>query len=1822
VTVVSDENGVATAELRSNAVIGNFSVTAVISGTDLTVLYSLTILDLYLSPSGSDTSNDCRNAGSPCKTLSYTLMKAVRGAGILLTAGDHWITSNMSISLNDISLSGGWNSDFTQQSGYAYLRGTSYEVLVNRRGVIFENMVFIEMYWVAISSTGSASFINSASVNNTIGIINNGSLTLLNSTISGNRSTGLTNSGTATIINSTLAGNIGNAISQGSSSASVILQNSIIGPQQACSITYGVVQSKGYNILSSDCAKPASKMSSDYVGDARVSELINKTYHALIPGSPAIDAIDPGAPGSFCPATDQRGVPRPTGARCDIGAYEYTVPGAAAVIFVRSGSQQNIGLLQEPIVPLQVQVMDAVGAPVAGVHVTFTAPSSGPSGSFNGSLTKTNQTDDNGIAAPKGYRANSISGSYTMQVSSPGLPPLTISLNNSSGLYVSVNNGNDTSNNCRSSAAPCKTISTAISNASPWDSILIASGNYSASNLTISKNLYLSGGWNESYTVQNGISLSETTNTSIRHMTINSPAVVSIDRLDFSGGNNMVYNAGTLRVSNGSFRKGCVGLYNTGNLNLYNVTIYSNYCPSNTASGIYNASGQTVITNVTIANNYGLQIDNYYTKSVIGAGIWNYSGSVIAKNSIITNNRGNHGFDCAGKISSAGNNLVGIADGCKWEVADGDLIGTLRKPIDARLAALSTSENGPFVRPLLIDSLAIDAGNLSVCPSQDQRGQTRPLNSGCDIGAYEGSVSGVPAANAVTFDAETYSRWPGKLLCSSPNTSCTGARDLDADSAHQHAIGFFEFLVSQHGRNGIEGAGYPAISTVHYGSYFKNAFWTNYGFQMVYGNGFSKADDVAAHEMTHGITSSTSNLFYYYQSGAINESLSDLWGEYYDQKTAGGNDSDAVKWLIGEDLSIGALRSMKNPPAYKDPDKMISAYYYKGPNDNGGVHSNSGINNKAVYLMVDGGSFNNRTVRALGWEKTAALYYYAQTRLLTSASDYKDLYYALDQTCTALIGTADGMTADDCKQVNNAINAVQMNRSPVADYNPDAPDCPTGMTKFPTNLFYEDFEKGLSEWEFVARVGNNRWGLLPGKYSSEYATSGMYALYGDDNDTNTSTRTSDTFAAMKNGIYIPLGSPVMLHFNHAFGFVWASSYSGDTYSMDGGVIEYTIDNGETWKDAKALFSGGKNYGGTLYSDSWYKNPLKGRSAFTRDSRGYVSSRYNLATLAGKTVRFRWRMGTGYVSEWYNFGWAIDDVRMYRCIGAPARPALLSPATGSLTTNYQPRLDWKDAANVHRYELQVALDSAFSNIYFTDANLSRSEYQFTSDLPYNTRYYWRVRNINEIDQISTWSPVWSFRTALLPAEITAPEVGSVPDSLRPEFKWNPSPDASSYTLVVSTYANYASPLINTTVKDIRYQPTRNLPINKKLYWRVRANGANTSAWRTATFTSPYPPPAPVLTSPAHNTRIYSYTPTLSWKASVPAAAAPPLDFYHIQVDDNADFSSPLYDMPDLDSMSFTIPENLLHNQRFYWRVRAVNTSGQYAWWATRSFSTALFAPEITAPAAGTVPDSLRPGFEWSVSPDAVSYTLVVSAYSNYSSPLLNVTVNGTSFTPTKNLPVNKKLYWRVRANGTNPSAWTASTFTSPNPLPAPTIVSPVNAQRMKTLAPELKWKPTTAPTFAYYHLQVSASADFTSPLLYEEQNYLSASFQIPDDLEPDRKYYWRVKAVNTNQQYAWWSSVFFIIPIQTPQLLSPTPGQVIAEPKPAFDWTDVPSAESYSIVISSYADFSSPLINTKVTSSEYTASKVLPRGKTLYWRVRANGSTGAGAWTLVQKFKIQ
>jgi bacillolysin len=626
---------------------------------------------------------------------------------------------------------------------------------------------------------------------------------------------------------------------------------------------------------------------------------------------------------------------------------------------------------------------------------------------------------------------------------------------------------------------------------------------------------------------------------------------------------------------------------------------------------------------------------------------------------------------------------------------------------------------------------------ISAPEALDQRGVTRPGGAACDIGAYEGSVPADLEMRTTTFTAKNAHILPGYKMCDQSQPACTGGVDPQADSAQSYAIDAFNYFLSRYGRNGADDNALPVIATVHYQTDYDNSFWN--GEQMVFGDshGWARADDVVAHEFSHGITENTSKLFYYYQSGAINESLSDMWGEFVDQTNAKGTDNGTVRWQIGEDISgLGAIRNMQNPPAFGQPDSTKSRYYYQGWQDNGGVHVNSGVNNKAVYLLTDGGTFNKRTVSALGITKVSDIYYEVETHLLTSASDYANLYYALYQGCLNLRGGSAGITQADCQQVQNAIDAVRMNFAPEASYNPEAIACPKGQATGPAlMIFNDDMEHGLGNW---TTPFYSEW-----VYSTGFATSGERMWWGRDDFNN-----NESSLQMSSVIALPAKVASYLYFNHAYDFEYGGYYSPATKKYyDGGVLEYSLDGG-AWKDAGPLFGSGKKYDGKLSAN--YQNPLGGRKAYSGISHGYVSSRYNLSSLAGHTVSFRWRIGTDEMNS--VLGWFLDDVQIYTCQGAPSKPSLTAPANKALVASYTPMLDWKDlTVNFHHYQVQVATSSAFSTLVIDQNNLPVSNFTPTTPLAPNTIFYWRVRAFNAVGVAGAWSKVYSFHTPM-PASI--------------------------------------------------------------------------------------------------------------------------------------------------------------------------------------------------------------------------------------------------------------------------------------------------------------------------------------------------------------------------------------------------------------------------------------------------------------------------------------
>jgi Zn-dependent metalloprotease len=243
------------------------------------------------------------------------------------------------------------------------------------------------------------------------------------------------------------------------------------------------------------------------------------------------------------------------------------------------------------------------------------------------------------------------------------------------------------------------------------------------------------------------------------------------------------------------------------------------------------------------------------------------------------------------------------------------------------------------------------------------------------------ALMGEPAKRRSIYTANQTEDLPGDLVRTEGSAP---SKDVAVDEAYDGLGATYDFYWDVYGRNSIDDEGLPLDATVHYGQDYDNAFWN--GERMVFGDGdgdlfnrFTVSVDVIGHELTHGVTEDEAKLTYLYQPGALNESVSDVFGsliKQYSQKQT----AKQADWLIGEGLFTKkvkgvALRSMKAPgTAYddpvlgKDPQPAHMKDYVRTNGDNGGVHINSGIPNHAFYLVATGLGGN-------AWEKAGHIWY-------------------------------------------------------------------------------------------------------------------------------------------------------------------------------------------------------------------------------------------------------------------------------------------------------------------------------------------------------------------------------------------------------------------------------------------------------------------------------------------------------------------------------------------------------------------------------------------------------------------------------------------------------------------------------------------------------------------------------------------------------------------------------------------------------------------------------------------------------------------------------
>lgn len=290
------------------------------------------------------------------------------------------------------------------------------------------------------------------------------------------------------------------------------------------------------------------------------------------------------------------------------------------------------------------------------------------------------------------------------------------------------------------------------------------------------------------------------------------------------------------------------------------------------------------------------------------------------------------------------------------------------------------------------------------------------------IDAHNGSIRLVlpgifDGRNRNTYGCSGATSASGCRLLLTENQTTSG--DSDADNTHRYVGNTYDFYFQKDNRLGMNNRDGLIKSYTNIPCQRPNAYWDGTSINFCHG---MMTQDIVSHEYTHGVTQYSANLGGSNQSGALNESISDIFASNVDGNWTVGEDS-----VIGRERSSHAIRDMSNPARLGDPDKLFSKNYSCSSSDSGGVHKNSGVTSKAVYLLTDGSTFNGCTISGIGRDKAQKIEYLMLTQYLPSSANFRNFYDGMNSACGELYGK----DSTECKQVDYAMKAVEIDQQPL-----------------------------------------------------------------------------------------------------------------------------------------------------------------------------------------------------------------------------------------------------------------------------------------------------------------------------------------------------------------------------------------------------------------------------------------------------------------------------------------------------------------------------------------------------------------------------------------------------------------------------------------------------------------------------------------------------------------------------------------------------------------------------------------------------------------------
>jgi Zn-dependent metalloprotease len=580
----------------------------------------------------------------------------------------------------------------------------------------------------------------------------------------------------------------------------------------------------------------------------------------------------------------------------------------------------------------------------------------------------------------------------------------------------------------------------------------------------------------------------------------------------------------------------------------------------------------------------------------------------------------------------------------------------------------------------------------------------------------------------------------------------------------------YNFYASAFGRDSYDALGKTMRTVLLVNDQCPNAYWN--GSTTNYCPGFDE-DDVVSHEWSHAYTEYTHGLIYSYQSGALNEAYSDIFGETVDLLNgvdgSGGSDNvnhaqysdvngqfaktgGGERFQLGEDFqglnqpAAGILRDMYTPTAFGNPDKVSSANYSCGSTDNGGVHNNSGVPNHAYALSVDGGTFNGQTINGIGLTKAAPIWFRAESVYQTPTTNFAAHQQAIETSCSDLVGkdiyvlktnttsrtvSAEKITLQDCQEVHKAMLAVEMsapttqcNFPPLLD--PATPEVCQGAA----TILSEDWEGGsLNGWTLLS-VGekadaagnivanpdwpNTNW-TIRGNLPDGRPGKAAFALDSTGGSCAAGGDISGHFAIISPAINVPSGATrLQLSFDH---------YVETETGFDGGNLLVKVNNGSftlmpqdkyIFNKPNAALNPAVNPGGNASTD-----PKAGEDAWTGSNistgkGSWGTTIVDLSSLAhpGDTIQLKYDFGQDGCGG--ATGWFLDNVRVFNC------PALAPPVLslgGDYTnpdTDGSYTLNWTRPAGASGPDLLQVSNTSCGPLFSDDAENGLGNWTTTTE----------------------------------------------------------------------------------------------------------------------------------------------------------------------------------------------------------------------------------------------------------------------------------------------------------------------------------------------------------------------------------------------------------------------------------------------------------------------------------------------------------------------------